>query len=307
MKVLLFNDTGSWPHVGCLAVSYAHQKMLAREGIEVIRRFFVNEYVELWRGNRDSTELALRHSELPDLMSDVDAVIVNGEGTIHHGAGLHLLAILDLALSLGKGAFLVNAVIQEVGAYEDTLVRLTDLVVRDARTAQYLEEMGARPRLVPDSILEADFYPGHDDSFKDKIIFTDCHWSRHDVFEQLGSAYATLADQAIHFPLEAPERFDDWRSSLMKFRAAKLIITGRHHGVYLALMAKTPFIALPSNTWKIEGLIDIIGTDEMLWKGGSLVAMIKNESDKYLPDANIFNHEFLSHPLKTFSVLKSFY
>jgi polysaccharide pyruvyl transferase WcaK-like protein len=47
---------------------------------------------------------------------------------------------------------------------------------------------------------------------------------------------------------------------------AKLIVTGRFHMVCLAMLAKTPFIALQSNTHKIEGLLEDAGLYHRLFK-----------------------------------------
>jgi Polysaccharide pyruvyl transferase len=44
-----------------------------------------------------------------------------------------------------------------------------------------------------------------------------------------------------------------------RIATSQLIVTGRFHMICLALLAKTPFIALPSNTHKIEGLLDDAG------------------------------------------------
>jgi SAM-dependent methyltransferase len=35
-------------------------------------------------------------------------------------------------------------------------------------------------------------------------------------------------------------------------------VTGRHHGACLALRAGVPFVTLPSNTWKVEGLLELL-------------------------------------------------
>jgi hypothetical protein len=40
-----------------------------------------------------------------------------------------------------------------------------------------------------------------------------------------------------------------------RLSSADIIVTGRHHGVYLAVVAGLPFVALGSNTFKIEGLL----------------------------------------------------
>jgi len=299
MRVAIFNDTGNFSHVGCLAVSNAHEKLLVANGVEIVFRFYVDEFRELWSGSRSATRAAILSSSVLSAINSVDAVLVNGEGTIHHGAGLHLLAILDLAIELGKGAFLVNATLQDVPEYQDVFSRLDDLVVREAHSAQYVRSLGAKPRVVADSILEADFHPGADDMFKNRIVVTDCHHSRPDVRQQLTLLNQIFENDVMYFPLEWNERQADWRTTLAKFRAARLIVTGRYHGVYMALMAGTPFIALPSNTWKIEALLDMLNAPNLLWNGGDLVAMVAHALRSPNADAKVFEHEFLRRPLTT--------
>jgi hypothetical protein len=40
---------------------------------------------------------------------------------------------------------------------------------------------------------------------------------------------------------------------------ARLVVTARHHGVYLALMAGVPFVPLESNSWKIHATVEALG------------------------------------------------
>jgi polysaccharide pyruvyl transferase WcaK-like protein len=46
---------------------------------------------------------------------------------------------------------------------------------------------------------------------------------------------------------------------LQRIAESRLIVTGRFHMICMALLTKTPFIAMPSNTSKIEGLLDDVG------------------------------------------------
>jgi hypothetical protein len=300
MKVALFNDTGNFHHVGCLAVTDAHDRMMAEHGAEVMFRHYVNELHDVWRGDRDTTREQLRRSPLVEEISAVDAVVVNGEGTIHHGAGMHLLAILELAIEMRKGAFLVNAVLQDLREYFDLLGKLDDLVVREWRSAAYVSRFGARSRLVGDSILGARFEDGSDRQFDGRVLITDCHHLRNDVRYQLDSLLTSgLRSEVEYFPLENVQRIDDWRSALRKFRAARFVVTGRHHGVYLALMAGTPFVALPSNTWKIESTLEMLHATNALWRGNSLIEQVlQSEAEKdYL--RKVFDNDFLKPPLTT--------
>ncbi|WP_083893649.1 polysaccharide pyruvyl transferase family protein [Herbaspirillum sp. B65] len=240
---------------------------------------------------------------------EADAVVVNGEGTIHHGGGLHLLAILDLAIELGKGAFLINATLEEIPEYQDVLSRLDDLVVREGYSAEYARALGANPRVVADSILEADFHDGVDALYNEKIVLTDCHHARRDVYHALNLVSEIFEDDVVHFPLESLERVSDWKETLRKFRAARLVVTGRYHGVYLAAMAGTRFVALPSNSWKVPALLEALHASNALSNCEDLISKV-TEAIRYnetLEPATSGAHPFFARPLTTMLGLRQFF
>ncbi len=304
MKVAIFNDTSSYHHIGCLAVSDAHDRMLSEAGATVEFRHFVNEFHDLWQGDEKATREFLANSLLAAEIASVDAVVVNGEGTIHHGSGLHLLAILAYAQQLGKRTILVNAVLQDVPVYLDVLTKLDDLTVREVNSFRYLASLGIDARLVPDSIIGARFNPGVDEAYRDKVIITDCHLSREDVKRELETASKAFQAECVYFPLEYENSVNDWRDTLRKFRAAKLVITGRHHAVYLALLSGTPFVALPSNTWKIEGTLEQLGGMFAMWKGGDIVDMAHAVIASHELFKPVFTHDLIVKPLSTFVKLR---
>jgi hypothetical protein len=259
LRVALFNDTGNSPHVGCKGVTLAHDAMLVRMGCNTAVRGHLGEYRELWQGDRASSLRAFWKSDLPERLAGIDAVIVNGEGTIHHGAGLHLLTILSGAQEIGLPTFLVNAVFQDCEQDLQTLKQLTEFTVRDAASSAYLKCLGVPHRVVLDSILEASFDATPKNDFRNKIVITDWHFARNqDVGSALQKLLRELGSDAIFYPLEGPEREKDWRHAVADFSQAGLIVTGRHHGVCLAGMAGVPFVALGSNTWKVEGMLKLL-------------------------------------------------
>lgn len=253
MKVAFFNDTGNFPHIGCLAVSNAHNKLLEKLGANVHYRFFVNELHGLWTGNRLQSAKLIEESFLNDVIDNCDAIIVNGEGTIHHGAGMHLLTILAFAQKRGKPTYLINAVVQEVTEYLDTLQNLSDLTVRELHSSNYLSSLGINHRVVPDSIIHAEFNVAQELALKKKLYYTDCHHLRTDVRRSLDEF--SHAFHSTYFPLEHKGAFTSWKNSVAALKDACLVVTGRFHAVYLCALARAPFIALPSNTWKIEGTL----------------------------------------------------
>src|SRR5450830_1699816 len=131
MDIALFNDTAVVPHIGCQAVSDAHVRMLAEAGHRVTYRSFVDELDHYWDGDRAAAVDDILRSSLRPILESAHAIVVNGEGTIHHQYGRALLALMEAAQTLGRPTLLVNAVIEGCDGYDEVLGRLHDLTVRD--------------------------------------------------------------------------------------------------------------------------------------------------------------------------------
>jgi hypothetical protein len=171
---------------------------------------------------------------------------------MHHGAGRPWLGLLAVAQRLNRASFLVNAVFQETAGFDETLARLDDFTVRESRSAAHARDRGLRPRIVPDSYLAARFVPG-DRSFTG-VVVTDWHGQRTDV-EEVVQAYRR--QHACGFlPLRTSDADARWAGFPHALQAASVVVTARHHGVYAALVAGRPFVALPSNSHKIEGTLE---------------------------------------------------
>lgn len=98
-----------------------------------------------------------------------------------------------------------------------------------------------------------------------KVAVTDWHESRNaDVGVALTQLLASLGDDGVYYPLEDEDGAAAWPHAVTDLRTARLIVTGRHHGVCLAALAGVPFVALPSNTWKVEGLLELLPGGQQL-------------------------------------------
>lgn len=301
MKLLLANDTGTARHIGCQGVSDAHARMLGAAGHEVVHRLFLGEIDHHKTAlDADLLDNLARDETVAGKMDTVDAVVVNGEGTIHHGAGRPLLALLALAQKKRKPAFLVNAVFQESESFLDTLGALDDFTVRDGRSLAYAKSLGLGARWVPDSFLAAKSDDAEPDLKGD--VVTDGHHRREDVVAAL-EAYRT-ASEATLLPLLAKDAYTSWSRMKARLREADVLVTGRHHGIYLALKAGIPFVALGSNTFKVEGLLEDIGRPDLM---ASTLHDIWAVRERVIADRGIFKNlaERLTGgaPLSTFAAL----
>jgi len=196
----------------------------------------------------------LRHGDIVEGGS-FDLLIVNGEGSMHHGSNgfRRKMKSISQAIDKGKEVALINTVWQanppEVRNYLEVC---RQLVVREILSAEEMRSLGVHPKV---SIDQSYFFPIENDEFidfKGSIVFTD-FWSREfDGFVRLNSKWAQRFD---YIDMQSMT----WSTLVRSLRTASLLITGRHHAVYAACKARTPFLALQGNTHKIEGLIATAG------------------------------------------------
>lgn len=265
MKIMLLNDTGILPHIGCYAVSDAHVRMLARQGHKIQYRYFAGQLSHFYNGDEEeSISSVLNDHSFMDQLIDVDAVVVNGEGTIHHGSGMEYLSILAVAQQLGKKTLIVNAVFQESYGFLDVFRKLDDFCVREILSSEFATKLGIKNRIIIDSFIEAqfDFSEKPYIDLSNKIVVTD--WNPARNFD-VGTAMRTYMDEnkgnCFFYPLVHGIHQFTWKKAPAALSTCNFIITGRHHGIYLAAAAKKPFVPMSSNTHKIEGLIKMSGVN----------------------------------------------
>lgn len=283
-KVVYLNWTADFPHIGCLAVSNAHSTMLEKRFCSV-RYYGAIELKQYWSGDRVSSLELISKSELAQDIQNCDFVVINGEGTIHHNRGLHLLSLAEYAKIIGKPVFLINSTIDSIDGFDDILGKMDDLVVREPLSYKYLESKGIHSRMCLDDFINNDFSVSADRDLSGSIVVTDWHPSCNKLSLPIVKKSNSLFKDVKYYPFSGPDKIESWRSVVSDFSSAKLILTGRYHGVYAAGLSKSPFIVMPSNTYKIEGLIKYSGIKIPLCKKSSHV----NNMVKYaLSNKNIF-------------------
>lgn len=268
-RVAVINDTSGLGHYGCVAVMSTLRRLLAVNGMEIVWTWPVGKD---WR---------LYADEMPK-KGYVDAVIVNGEGTMHHDTDrpqvMALAEVVNLAHEkLGVPAFLVNATLfQNSQALYDLIRRFDRVFVRDEISLEELESFGLTGAVVPD--LTFAFAHREHASSRCGIGATDS--VHRDISDRLlaiskenGWDFKTMS--ALRRPslrsarrpgvflkrllkswsqnrgayLSTPEKFLEWLTE------REVLVTGRFHTVTLCLLTQTPFVALESNTPKISSLL----------------------------------------------------
>ena len=270
-RLLLFNETNVLHHIGCQAVSDGHKRIAERAGASQfetvdmfeIRRFFSPLLRQIpfrdepaWFD--EAANFLASRPALREIMAPADGIVVNGEGTIHHGAGMPYLALLLAAKRIGKGAALVNALLEALPtAAGHPLSQLDVFTVRDPRSQREAERIGASAIVEPDAIVEARFGETVERDFQGRAVISDAHWEGGiDIVETL------RISPPVPMDYWRMDDFIDWRTAVASLRTASVYITARHHGVYLAMLAGIPFVPLPANTHKIHGTLEMLAYPE---------------------------------------------
>jgi polysaccharide pyruvyl transferase WcaK-like protein len=222
-----------------------------------------------------------------------DVVIVNGEGTIHHSrpAAVPLLAAGARAKEMGKKSVLLNfSWFANDSEMERALQDFDIMSARESMSQEVVRRVRPDCRLVPDlsfygPVAEANERDGI--GFGDSVNAADTlalhrlrkrfhgrlapiitpkrgiggklrllrfFLANHGVSDRRPFGFR-IAQAREHFS----SNFADGGEYLSFLSQLKLLVTGRFHGVTLALCAGTPVLAIPSNTPKIEAMISDVG------------------------------------------------
>lgn len=280
-SVLLLNDTDEeGTHFGCMRVMRTIREEFSQRGLTDLPSIKVGTH---WQ----------RDPVLTAMIDAADVVVINGEGTLHHGKrrGKWLLEAGHRVKMRGGRVALINALWQEnPPSWADLACGFDILACRDGRSAKDLSTATGR-----DVTLLGDLsmlHPFSAPATERTGIMVGCS-----VHGNVTEALARFAQRGDHdfVPLTVtmkvvPARLVGWRRWLrsqrynwqnrrfrLRYPAARfvrddaeyltelsrhrLVVTGRFHAVCLAILSGTPFLAVSSNSWKIEALISDIGLD----------------------------------------------
>ena len=226
MKFIILNDTRNY-HNGSEAVMKYIDRNIIESGHTIIQSVSGN-------------------TKLPDLdeslFEEADAVLVNGEGTMHHNLGAStyfLLAKLEEAQLLGKKTCLINSVWQDMtNDYDHVLKALDYFSVREVSSQIELER---KHKVEAHQHLDLSYYAP---VRKDRYGVFDLVVGQFPYGEQYRPKFARVIDI---FSM-------DWSKIVNLLTTSNILVTGRHHEMYAACKAKCPFVIMESNTHKNSGL-----------------------------------------------------
>ena len=240
--IFLGNDTSNG-HAGCRAVMASLNRILRDAGRTVIGRHRCGE-----------TEYDLASLERADL------VVVNGEGTFHDNTtdAQALAGLLRAAGQRNKRYWLVNCTLQNLAPEFEDLVRGAERVItREARSHAYACLLNRNSELRIDCCVEAPFHNVRTTGMRSGVVFGLVHPDSAFHAGMRAHELQNLSRVVLEFPHDGRD-FADIVAELSKF---EFYVTGQYHGVYAAVLAATPFLPIPGNTHKIEGLLEWAGVD----------------------------------------------
>jgi len=281
-KLIILNDTDvGGMHFGCSRVMGNIKRLSEQYGLRILTTI---------PAATPSSSSSMRRA-----ISETDIVMINGEGTLHHGRrrARWLIEAVEYAKSKNKPVALVNALYQENPELWNPVVRELDIIyARDALSATQLARAAGRSVEYMGDLALYDETPSFVDADRNGMLFGDSvhirttrrllatasHISRHApaqvmpitrCYPRSGSRRAAVSGLQTIYAYYCHRRvarfgrivsFSHSQHSYMEaLRRFALSVTGRFHALCFALLTGTPFVALASNSWKMEAIITDAG------------------------------------------------
>ena len=280
LNVAILNDTNQGgAHFGCQRVMLTIRSELAKRGITDIPSIGVGVNWE-------------KDYYARSLIGTAKLLIVNGEGTIHHGKrkARWLISAIELVKRNGGSVALINCLWQEnPEIWARTISNCEIVYCRDSFSASELQKLVKQVKWIGDLSM---FHAIEPTNVARCGITVSCSVSSKVTRELsllasgVGAEFVPITKSlsvgtpGILRKSKVLKSFFDRRASKAIFeknpmaylltsheeyidhlQGKSLLITGRFHAVCLAILTKTPFIAISSNSWKIEALVADIGLD----------------------------------------------
>jgi len=200
MKAYIANDCSGKGHFGCTLVMETYREQFERVGIEEV------------------TE--------PE---KADLVVVNGEGSLHHGLRTDLLDWPARYPSV-----FVNGV-YDSNPFDDGMNDFLYIAVRESMSAQASQEHGITADVVPDIVLTNDWV--------NDAVWDPWKYGEPLVTDNTKDPHAGYS--AIRHPVEYTR----------KMTMSRQVVCGRFHAAICCMVMGIPFTTWDSNTHKIRGLM----------------------------------------------------
>jgi hypothetical protein len=230
--IAFINDTSMMEsHFGCNLVCQTFREQFARTGLNLKlslpREFKIADYEER--------------------LDQVDLLVINGEGSIHHNKRRHLVELADRF-----PAVLVNCVYEKNDPHP-ALNKFLYIATRESASCEEINCHGGRAVIVPDALFASSFLwsfpkpdPKKDFGITDNVAKN--YWSFGPVKLKLERG----------FSIDRP-KVSDYLKKLCSYR--KLCI-GRFHAAVACSVLEVPFATWDSNTWKTRAMMEDMGVPQ---------------------------------------------
>jgi polysaccharide pyruvyl transferase WcaK-like protein len=227
-----------------------------------------------------------------------DAVLINGEGTLHHDRpyALYLLGLGQQAVAMDKQVYLVNSTWESNSPATVALLKgFSGVWVRDSASAAELAVEGVAAEIVPDLTFMSNYPTAmaaglqvlvtdsvYADTSRDlQRLVSSPDWRYLPIIQwpALGGARAAVGKwlramlyrglMASSLGFYKPRQYyidlghceTNTGRYLQSLATARTVVSGRYHAVCLCLQHRLPFVCLTSNTRKVQNLLDDVGID----------------------------------------------
>ncbi|THK34628.1 hypothetical protein EHS39_29330 [Ensifer sp. MPMI2T] len=317
-KVVVANETGYTSNPGCRAVRRGISRLMelsdVRIGGALPLGFWANEFSELapvrenWLIRQDGkfasgTEKAApidtvkwkqirnvllrRDDAFSKALEEVDTLVINGEGSLHHNfpRALALLAMISIAAERGKRVALLNSTIQAMDSelLMEVLPALGFCHVREQRTLLAIRDFQPSAFAAPDlavlamRVMEPPYRPRSQVDGKRILVSYGVLVNEKMLRALLRSAkgcglepiYLSIGDggeTALATRVCAEEGVPLVHAGEINFRrllellsSSALAVSGRHHINLFLMRCGVPILCIPSNTWKLDATFELSG------------------------------------------------
>lgn len=282
-RALVLGDTSASAHHGCEMVMTNLIHGLSRIGVDVIAQHSGKGWAQ--------------DSRIVSAMESVDLLVINGEGTMHHDRpqGYEFVDAAEHIHRRGKPSYLVNCTWQ---ANSETLAKRAAVFrrihVRESNSAEELGRSGIQSSITPDLTFATDW--GNPEGARRGWVVTDSTITSitRQLFRLSQSLGATTYlpviasdDSLMSHDRRYKRRLQrGWgkllwstagmvtsyislshavpnaREFLQRISQCQGMLTGRFHAVCFAILTGTPFLAVRSNSTKIESLLRDVGLSD---------------------------------------------
>ena len=279
---ILLNDTSYETHIGSRTVVETLNYLCKKYDINIIKKYTRNQCVELI-------------DEIVPLLDQVDLILINGEGSLHHHprpSTAFFKLVMEYIQKRHK-VILFNTIWQEIKytGLSKHLDKINLISVRESHSYNELIKQCSKNKVIitPDLIFYNKFADrdniGYGDSVIYKIRSSFKRKTNYFPLNNINTGTYLHPKTLTHPTMKA---YIAWLKTL------DLFITGRFHGVCLAMITQTPFLVYSSNSHKIEGLLKDANCSDLLIKSTKDIAnkqdmakeIIKN-SKSYVTSAKI--------------------